>query len=181
MTDIPYTLIRSGRKTISIQITPGGKVILRCPNRMRKEEAEKFLLSKRTWVEKHLAACSPLQPLSREELDWLAQTAKEDIAPRVRLLAARMGIDYGRITFRFQHTRWGSCSAKGNLNFNCLLMLCPEEVRDYVIIHELCHRKEMNHSAAFWAEVERYCPDYRIHRNWLKTYGSHLIGRLPTQ
>ena len=62
----------------------------------------------------------------REELDWLAQTAKEDIAPRVRLLAARMGIDYGRITFRFQHTRWGSCSAKGNLNFNCLLMLCPE-------------------------------------------------------
>ncbi len=90
-----------------------------------------------------------------------------------------MGVSYGRITIRSQRTRWGSCSSKGNLNFNCLLLLCPEAVQDYVVVHELCHRKELNHSPKFWAEVERICPDYKTHRKWLKENGSSLIGRLP--
>ena len=90
-----------------------------------------------------------------------------------------MGVRYGRITIRNQHTRWGSCSAQGNLNFNCLLMLCPEAVRDYVVIHELCHRLELNHSEKFWTEVERVMPDYKIHRKWLKDNGTSLIARLP--
>ena len=179
MIPFPYTLVRSSRKSVSIQITPAGEVILRCPNRMPKREAEAFLLSKQSWVEKHLSERQPVTALIPDELDWLTEAAKEDLPPRVSRLAAQMGIAYGRITIRSQHTRWGSCSAKGNLNFNCLLMLCPEEVRDYVVIHELCHRKEMNHSAAFWAEVERFCPDYRMHRRWLKENGAALIGRLP--
>ena len=179
MTDIPYTFVRSKRKTVAVQITPAGEVILRCPSRMPKREAEAFLLSKRAWIEKHLAAMTPVQPLTADELDWLVDAAKEDLPPRVSRLAAVMGIAYGRVTVRSQKSRWGSCSAKGNLNFNCLLMLCPEEVRDYVVIHELCHRKELNHSPAFWAEVEKACPDYRIHRLWLKKNGSALIGRLP--
>ena len=178
MTDISYTLVRSKRKTISIQITPAGEVILRCPNRMSKREAEAFLLSKRAWIEKHLSAITPVTPLTADELDWLKDAAKEDLPPRVARLAAQMGISYGRITVRSQQSRWGSCSAQGNLNFNCLLMLCPEEVRDYVVIHELCHRKEMNHSSAFWAEVEKFCPDFRSHRQWLKQNGAALIGRL---
>ena len=176
---IPYTLIRSSRKTVSIQITPAGEVLLRCPNRMSRKEAEAFLLSKRSWIEKHLAHRPAVAPLTPDELDWLTDAAKDDIPPRVRRLAAVLGISYGRVTIRSQHTRWGSCSAKGNLNFNCLLMLCPEEVRDYVVIHELCHRKEMNHSAPFWALVEAACPDYRTARQWLKENGAALIGRLP--
>lgn len=179
MTDIPYTLIRSSRKTLSIQITPAGEVILRCPHRMAKRDAESFLESKRTWIEKHLAAQKPVAPLTADELDWLVDAAKEDLPQRVSRLAAQLGVTYGRITIRSQHTRWGSCSAKGNLNFNCLLMLCPEEVRDYVVIHELCHRKQMNHSPAFWAEVETICPHYNTSRQWLKTNGAALIGRLP--
>ena len=82
------------------------------------------------------------------------------------------------ITIRNQKTRWGSCSSKGNLNFNCLLMLTPPEVIDYVVVHELCHRKEMNHSGAFWAEVEKVLPDYKEQVKWLKENGGQIIGRM---
>ena len=83
-----------------------------------------------------------------------------------------MGVKYGRITVRRQKTRWGSCSSKGNLNFNCLLMLCPDFVVDYVVVHELCHLKQMNHSERFWAEVERVLPQYKEARKWLKENGN---------
>ena len=179
--DISYRLIRSSRKTLAIQITPSGEVIVRCPNRMAKREAEAFLESKRSWIEEHLekVAARPKEPaLSAQELQELSRRAAEDISERVARFAPQVGVSYGRITIRSQRTRWGSCSAKGNLNFNCLLMLCPEEVRDYVVVHELCHRIEMNHSPKFWAQVERVCPDYRVHRKWLKDHGGELIGRL---
>ena len=89
-----------------------------------------------------------------------------------------MGVDYGQITIRSQKTRWGSCSSKGNLNFNCLLLLAPPEVLDYVVVHELCHRKEMNHSPRFWAEVARVMPDYKVRRKWLKDNGNGLMQLL---
>ena len=91
-----------------------------------------------------------------------------------------MGVTYGRITIRNQKTRWGSCSSKGNLNFNCLLMLTPPEVIDYVVVHELCHRKEMNHSKAFWDEVAHVLPDYEKARLWLKTEGDMIMRRAFT-
>ena len=179
---ISYQLIRSARKTLSIQITPTGEVILRCPKRCPLREAEAFLESKRPWIEKHLTAIAAAprpEALTAEELQSLAKEAAKTIPERVAHFAPLVGVNYGRITIRSQHTRWGSCSAKGNLNFNCLLMLASPEVRDYVVIHELCHRKELNHSPAFWAQVERLCPDYRTHRKWLKDNGASLIGRLP--
>lgn len=182
MSAIPYTLIRSKRKTISIVVKPNGEVEVRCPSRCSKREVDAFVVSKEDWIRKHLEtiAARPQQPiLTAEELRTLAQEAASVLPGRVRIFAGQMGVSVGRITICSQKTRWGSCSPKGNLNFNCLLMLAPEEVRDYVVIHELCHRKEMNHSAAFWAEVERYCPDYRVHRKWLKDNGASLIARLP--
>lgn len=179
---IPYRLIRSSRKTIAIQITPAGEVLLRCPNRMPKREAEAFLESKGPWIEAHLyklSARPQLPPLTEKELRALAKEAARDLPQRAAYYAPLVGADFGRIAIRSQRTRWGSCSAKGNLNFNCLLMLCPEEVRDYVVVHELCHRKELNHSARFWTEVARVCPDYACHRTWLKENGGALIARLP--
>ena len=105
-------------------------------------------------------------------------SAREDIPRRVAQFTPQVGVSVGRITIRCQHTRWGSCSSKENLNFNCLLMLCPEWVRDYVVIHELCHRCEMNHSPRFWALVAANCPDYNAARLWLKTQGRAIMERV---
>lgn len=182
MSIISYTLVRSKRKTISILVKPSGEVEVRCPTRCSKREADAFVASKEDWIRKHLdivAARGQLPVLTAEELHTLSKEAAVILPERVRFFARQMGIAYGRITIRSQRTRWGSCSPKGNLNFNCQLMLAPEKVRDYVVIHELCHRKEMNHSAAFWAEVETFCPDYRVRRKWLKDNGASLIARLP--
>ncbi|MBR3973531.1 MAG: M48 family metallopeptidase [Oscillospiraceae bacterium] len=176
---ISYRIVRSSRKTIAIQITPAGEAIVRCPTRMRIGDIERFVESKRGWIESHLAKTGPRQPsFTEEELTAMAKQVKEIIPARAAYYAPLVGVSYGRITIRSQHTRWGSCSSKGNLNFNCLLALAPPEVLDYVVVHELCHRKEMNHSARFWAEVERILPDYRRSLNWLKENGTALIGRL---
>ena len=182
MSGISYTLIRSERKTISIVVKPSGEVEVRCPKRCAKREVEAFVLSKEDWIRKYLETIAERPKKSSftsEELKSLAGDAAAVLPERVRFFAQKMGVSYGRIAIRSQKTRWGSCSPKGNLNFNCLLMLAPPEVQDYVVIHELCHRKEMNHSARFWTEVEKICPDYRIHRKWLKDNGAALIARLP--
>lgn len=174
-----YTLIRSARKTISIQLSPAGEVVVRAPNRMPKRDIEGFLEEKRSWIEGHLAKLPERKPrLTEAELQTLARHAKEVLPEIAARYAPLVGVDYGRITIRAQRTRWGSCSAQGNLNFNCLLMLTPDDVMEYVVVHELCHRKEMNHSSRFWAEVERVLPDYRWSRRWLKENGGALICRL---
>ena len=177
-----YTLIRSDRKSLALQIHPNGSIVVRAPLKMPLKDIETFLAEKSAWIEKHLSKakqCSELEPFTHEEIRKLAEGALTDIPQRVKHFAPIVGVTYGRITIRNQRSRWGSCSSKGNLNFNCLLMLCPEEVRDYVVVHELCHRLEMNHSPKFWAQVERILPDYKLHRKWLKGNGNTLIGRLP--
>lgn len=85
-----------------------------------------------------------------------------------------MGVTYGRISIREQKTRWGSCSSKGNLNFNWRLIFAPEEVVDYIVVHELAHRKEMNHSRAFYDVVASVLPDYKVQEKWLKENGEKL-------
>ncbi len=155
-----YKLIRSNRKTIAVQIKGDGRIIVRAPLRMADRDIQRFVSSKAAWIEKHLAIIQQRQQSSEasftmEQPHQLADAAKQDIPQRVARFAALVGVTYGRITIRAQKSRWGSCSGKGNLNFNCLLMLCPEGVRDYVVVHELCHRKELNHSPRFWAEVEK--------------------------
>ena len=177
-------VIRSRRKTLSIQIENAGRILVRAPLGLPEAEIRRFVEEKRGWIEKHLAQVSRREEAARqasritpEEMHQLGNEALAWFPPRVRFFAERLGIRYGRITIRNQKTRWGSCSSAGNLNFNCLLMLCPEEVRDYVIVHELCHRKEMNHSPRFWAEVEKVLPEYRKALKWLKTEGQVILAR----
>ena len=179
-------VIRSRRKTLGIQIVPPGRVVVRAPLNMPQAEIERILNSKQDWIEKHLAAAKAREAeletagkLSWDEVEALGNQALKELPSRLRDLAKQVGVTYGRVTVRNQKTRWGSCSAQGNLNFNCLLMLCPSKVADYVMVHELCHRKELNHSPRFWAEVERVMPDYQDARKWLKNHGPALIARLP--
>lgn len=177
-----YTVIRSQRKTIAIQITPDRRIIVRAPMRMSKKVIHNFVVAKADWVQKHLSKVNSqndsLQAFTNDELDALVTQAKYDIPQRVAYYVSIMGVAYGSVTIRKQVSRWGSCSSKRNLSFNCLLMLCPEDVRDYVVIHELCHLKHMNHSSAFWAQVSHYCPDYEDKRLWLRKNGTPLIQRL---
>lgn len=178
---------RSRRRSIGLEVRPNGSVVLRVPNRLPKRDALRFLQEKEDWLRRCLAEANEresfaeaagIEPLTEEELSALTKAARDYFTKKCAWLAPVVGVDYGRISIRHQKTRWGSCSAKGNLNFNCLLMLAPEEVRDYVVVHELCHRKEMNHSAAFWAEVARIVPDYKEKERWLKTQGPLLQRRL---
>ncbi len=113
-----------------------------------------------------------------DEIHGLADQALQVIPERVKYYAPLVGVTYGKITIRNQKTRWGSCSANGNLNFNCLLMLAPPEVIDSVVVHELCHRKHMNHSREFYEEVRRVYPEYDRCHKWLKEHGSELMRKM---
>ena len=114
--------------------------------------------------------------LTAKELELLTAQAKQVFPEKVARYAKEMGVTYGRVTIRHQKTRWGSCSSLGNLNFNCLLLFAPDAVQDYVVIHELCHRKEMNHSDKFWREVANVMPDYKVHKKWLKENGRKIMA-----
>ena len=175
-----YQIIRSDRKTMAIQIMPDGSVVVRCPKRIRVDEVRKFVNSKSTWIEKHLTSRVPRyeEKLTDSDLKELRERTRILVTERVRYFAPLVGVTYNQIAIRTQRTRWGSCSSKGNLNFNCLLGLVPSEVLDYVIVHELCHRKELNHSDRFWNEVFRILPDYKARKQWLKDNGLSLIVRI---
>lgn len=177
---IPYKIIKSNRKTIAIQIKPNGEVVVRCPKRMGLEEINAFVEKKSDWIEQHLSKLKSTnsEKFTEQEIKALQEQAREVVTRRVQYYTPIIGVTYNRISIRAQHSRWGSCSSKGNLNFNCLLALVPEAVLDYVVVHELCHRLEMNHSARFWSLVERILPDYADRKKWLKDHGNELIARL---
>lgn len=183
--DVKVNIIRSDRKTLSIQLKPS-EIIARAPLCMKDKEIYNFIELKRTWIEKNLTkieerekAISDVQPFTQEEINALAKKAKHIILERVKYYAPKIGVTYNRITIRCQRTRWGSCSLKGNLNFNCLLVLFPIEAIDSVVVHELCHRKHMNHSPQFYAEIEKVFPEYKKWHKWLSDNGGVYMGRLP--
>jgi hypothetical protein len=105
---------------------------------------------------------------------WYRSQALQFVQPRVDSLTARWGLDYGRIIIRGQKTRWGSCSHRRTLSFNWRLMMVPEPVAEYVIVHEVAHLREMNHTHRFWKLVAEECPRWREHRRWLTGHGEWL-------
>ncbi|HRU97479.1 MAG TPA: M48 family metallopeptidase [Ruminococcus sp.] len=178
-------IIRSRRKSAALQISDEGKLIVRVPLWYSDRDISEMIEKNRKWIEVHTAAAmkrnselEKLEPFTADELEEMARKALRVIPEKVRYYAEKLGVTYGRITIRNQKTRWGSCTAKGNLNFNCLLMAVPEEVLDSVVVHELCHRLHMDHSKAFYKDVYRVFPEYDRCNKWLKENGKLLIGRM---
>ena len=171
-------VIKSRRRTIGIEVHADGKVIVRTPLRMSSAEINRFIEEHDEWIRQKLdfvrqksdnrrgTGAPGLECLSKQELDNIKDTFEK----RVQFYCDIMNVSVGRITIRNQKTRWGSCSSKGNVNFNYQLYYMPQELMDYVIVHELSHRRHMNHSAEFWEEVKKYCPEYRTYRKQLKGY-----------
>ena len=182
---VEYEVIYSNRKTVAIQVTREGKVRVRAPRRCSRSFIDTFVTGHEDWIQKHLEQAQEQKkrseearagrpPLSEVARNRYIRTARDIFSRKAAYYARLIGVTYGRITIREQKTRWGSCSSKGNLNFNWRLIFAPEEVLDYVVVHELAHRKEMNHSPAFYAVVESVLPGYRKARKWLKDNGQTL-------
>ena len=176
--EIRISVIRSARKSLGLEVRDANTVLARIPTRVSDRELKAFVENHRSWIlektevmaerEKKRKSTPAPQPELLSKTDRMKIQLK--IGKRVRHYCEAMGVTVGSVTVKNQKTRWGSCSAKGNVNFNYQLAFLPDELLDYVVIHELAHRRHMNHSRAFWAEVEKYCPDYPERREQLKEY-----------
>lgn len=182
---VPVQLIRSGRKTIGVKVDQKGVVTAQVPYLAKEADVLAFLSQHADRIEQYVQRSRIVAEqaedagrFSAAELEHMAQQAVQVIPQRVAYYARLLGVTYGRITIRNQKSRWGSCSSKGNLNFNCLLMAAPAEVLDSVVAHELCHRKHMDHSKAFYAELYKLFPDYDWCSRWLKEQGVLLMRRM---
>lgn len=156
-------------------------MIVRAPMRCPQSVIDAFLQEKQSWIQEKIEKQKSrehqsglMKSLSEAERELYRSQAREVFEQKVKYYAALMDVTYGRIAIRDQKTRWGSCSAEGNLNFNWRLILAPAGVLDYVVVHELAHRREMNHSAKFWAIVEKHMPEYKKYQKWLKESGNLL-------
>jgi len=183
-------IVESSRRSLQIEITAAGGVKVRMPFGMGQQTALTFLRRRADWVDEHVmkirrrnlqdprTGARTEAPFTEGDLKALKKAARADLTERLEKWAPLVGVTYGTVSIRAQKSRWGSCSSAGNISLNCLLALTPEHVRDYVVVHELCHRKEMNHSARFWSEVGRVLPNYAEAKKWLKQNGNALVARL---
>lgn len=181
--DFPVEFVRSTRKTIALQVFADGRIVVRAPKRIPEREVMRFLEVHMEWIlakRQELVKREQGKQKRREQYgipDYETLDAAQKSRIRIHFLerlewyAPRMGVSYQRVTIRNQKGRWGSCSSKGNLNFNYRLHYLPQELMDYVVIHELAHRVYMNHSPEFWSLVERFMPDYKACQKSLRDIG----------
>lgn len=167
-------IIKSFRKSISLQVK-NGEVIVKAPVFMLAWQINTFITKHQSWIENQLINHSKRKQLSEYEILELKKQAKEYIPIRVLAIAGENWFQFNNIKITSAKSRWGSCTSKKNLNFSFYLIWAPKEVIDYVIIHELSHLREMNHSKKFWNIVEWIMPDYKSHVKWLKINGNKLI------
>lgn len=167
-----YTLIRSRRRTMALEITRDGRLIVRAPQRTPQSVIDRFVASHADWIATHLQKqqqrAENHPPLSEAEIAALRQKAREILPDRVAHYAALMGVAPTGIKITSAKTRFGSCSSKNSLCFSLYLMAYPEAAIDYVVVHELAHIRQKNHSPAFYAEVAKVMPDYKERLKLLK-------------
>ena len=166
---LSYELERGRRRNLYLCVGEQG-VVARAPQRMRAETIEAFLLQKRSWVEKQLAQSARQQRVRRlaEGDGEFVRRAARIIAGSYERMSALTGITAAQVHPKRLKSSWGRCRADGKISINIAVALFPQEIVDYVMLHELCHLRHMNHSPQFWALVEGHMPDYRARRKILK-------------
>lgn len=168
----PYELIRSRRKTLALEITAEGRLLVRAPNRVSQARIDAFVEAHAAWIEKHLAlqrqkaAQRPPDP-TPEEIEALKARARAVLPGKIAFWSEQMGVAPAGFRVTAARKRYGSCGATNRLCFSCFLMNCPEEAVELVVVHELCHIREKNHGPRFYALLERFLPDWKERKKLL--------------
>jgi hypothetical protein len=168
-------LVRDARaRRYVLRVNSDGTLRLTLPRWGSLEAARRFARAERRWIERERARLlRRMAPsISPAERAMLTRRARVELTARLRTLAAQHGFEAGRVTIRDQRSRWGSCSPRGDISLNWRLVTMPDTVRDYVLLHELAHLREPNHSRRFWRLMSQICPDWRDARQWLREHGS---------
>ena len=169
----PYELIRSRRKTLSLEITRDCRVLVRAPLRASRASIDAFVAAHADWIAVHLerqrqrAAAAPPEP-TPEEVEVLKKQARTVLPPKVDFWSRKMGVTPTGFKVTTARRRYGSCSGKDSLCFSCYMMRYPEPAIDLVVVHELCHIRVKNHGPDFYALLEQYLPDWRERKKLLK-------------
>ena len=170
-----YEVIYSKRRSVSLSVK-NGKIIVRAPLRFPEERIREIVAKHTSWLTKHLEKDKErralIEKITPEKEKELRREAKLYLTEKTEQFSRIMGLKYGRITITGAKGRFGSCSSKGNISYSYLLMLCSETAREYVVVHELAHLVEMNHSQRFYKIIEKYMPDYKERKKQLLTYKS---------
>lgn len=176
---VPVVLQRQKRKTLVITITQDEKLLIKAPFRMPEKQIKCFIDHKQDWIYKNikhvLESNKNKTAKSEEDIKELKKQAREILTKRTEYYKEILKVDYERICIGNQKTIWGSCSSRKTISYNCHLVLMPERIIDYVVVHELCHLVEMNHSSDFWQKVSEVLPDYKNRRKWLKENGNRFL------
>ena len=167
-----YKIIYSKRKTVAVQVTPDGEVLVKAPKGTEKKHIEETVIRYSDWIEKAqkkvLGKKIGMKKASAEEEKLLRKKAKELLPEKVNYYSALLGVKPTRLTITGARTRFGSCSGKNSISFSFYLMRFPEEAVDYVVVHELCHIIHHNHSKEFYKEIEKILPDYKKRKKLLE-------------
>lgn len=171
--NIEYTLKLSVRaRHLRLVIYHDGNFVVTAPHRMSGVLIEQFIRLKSQWILKKMQGMQTMPPAFRtrsaEEIYALKKQAQSFVENRIQYLNALYRFSFNKISIRNQKTRWGSCSKKGNLSFNYTIVLLPQQLADYIIVHELCHLAEFNHSQRFWDLVAQSVPNHREMRKQLR-------------
>lgn len=167
-----YKIIYSKRKTVAVQVTPDGEVLVKAPKGTEKKHIEETVIRYSDWIEKAqkkvLGKKIGMKKASAEEEKLLRKKAKELLPEKVKYYSDLLGVKPTRLTITGARTRFGSCSGKNSISFSFYLMRFPEEAVDYVVVHELCHIIHHNHSKEFYKEIEKILPDYKKRKKLLE-------------